>query len=91
MLRELKACHVHGLKQLVLHLPASHPLASLDLSNCHYLQVLDLHLAGLTTLNLSACRTLYRLRMRCAGCLSRAFKCALPAQHGGCVHSHSHS
>lgn len=66
VLRELKACRVHGLQQLVLHLPASHPLASLDLSNCHYLQLLDLNLSGLTTLNLSACRTLYRLRMRCA-------------------------
>lgn len=65
VLRELKACHVSGLKQLVLHLPSTHPLSSLDLSQCHFLQLLDLHLAGLTTLNLSACRTLYRLRMRC--------------------------
>ncbi len=49
----------------MLALPASHPLALLDLSGCVYLRVVDLTLAGLCELRLNACRTLYRLRMRC--------------------------
>eukprot|EP00879_Flechtneria_rotunda_P013445 GHRR01014038.1.p1 GENE.GHRR01014038.1~~GHRR01014038.1.p1 ORF type:complete len:724 (+),score=273.34 GHRR01014038.1:1101-3272(+) len=65
VLSELHACRLQGLTQLVLHLPASHPLTILDLSNCHYLRMVDLHLARLQQLNLSACRTLYRLRVRC--------------------------
>eukprot|EP00878_Enallax_costatus_P012802 GHUV01013369.1.p1 GENE.GHUV01013369.1~~GHUV01013369.1.p1 ORF type:complete len:593 (+),score=209.00 GHUV01013369.1:1222-3000(+) len=65
VLRDLKACRLQGLTQLVVHMPASHPLATLDLSNCHFLRKVDLHLNHLRQLNVAACRTLYRLRMRC--------------------------
>jgi hypothetical protein len=49
---------------MVLHLPASHPLQSIDLSCCHFLRLVDVAMPQLVSLNLSACRTLYRLRMR---------------------------
>ncbi|WIA30883.1 hypothetical protein OEZ86_000937 [Tetradesmus obliquus] len=65
VLRELRASRVQGLTQLVLHLPASHPMERLDLSCCHFLRLVDVALPQLVGLNLSACRTLYRLRMRC--------------------------
>lgn len=50
--------------QLVLQMPGRHPLASLDLSGCAFLRLVELALPALATLNLSGCRTLYRLRMR---------------------------
>ncbi|WIA10970.1 hypothetical protein OEZ85_011132 [Tetradesmus obliquus] len=65
VLRELRASRVQGLTQLVLHLPASHPMERLDLSCCNFLRLVDVALPQLVSLNLSACRTLYRLRMRC--------------------------
>jgi hypothetical protein len=68
VLRELKACRLSGLRHCVVHLPAAHPLSSLDLSGCAFLQLVDLGLQGLTSLNLSGCKTLYRLRMRCVCC-----------------------
>eukprot|EP00775_Hariotina_reticulata_P012817 gene12817-12944_t len=64
VLRELRASHCKGLTQLVIQLPTSHPLALLDLSGCHYLRLVDLAVKGLQQLNLNACRTLYRLRVR---------------------------
>lgn len=64
VLRELRASRVQGLTQLVLHLPASHPMERLDLSCCNFLRLVDVALPQLVSLNLSACRTLYRLRMR---------------------------
>lgn len=64
VLRELRACRCRGLTQLVLQMPGRHPLASLDLSGCAFLRLVELALPALATLNLSGCRTLYRLRMR---------------------------
>jgi hypothetical protein len=64
VLRELRASRLQGLTQMVLHLPASHPLHSIDLSCCHFLKLVDVAMPQLVSLNLSACRTLYRLRMR---------------------------
>jgi hypothetical protein len=63
-LRELRAARCSGLTELFIHLPASHPLAVLDLSHCHHLRVLDVGLQHLRQLNVAGCRTLYRLRLR---------------------------
>lgn len=65
VLRVLGASHLRGLTQLALQLPAAHPLEALDLSHCHYLRELTLSCPRLRRANLSACRTLFRLRVRC--------------------------
>jgi hypothetical protein len=65
VLQDLRASRCSGLTEVHIHTPASHPLAELDLSACHFLRLVDLGLPHLRSLNLSTCRTLYRLRLRC--------------------------
>lgn len=64
MLRELRASRCHRLTSLAIQLPATHPLASLDLSGCHGLRELTVAAPRLASLNLSGCGSMFRLRLR---------------------------
>lgn len=65
ILTHLKAASCKHLTKVVLQLPDTHPLSTLNFNKCVYLTELVLVAANLKMVNLSACRTLSRLSLRC--------------------------